>query len=156
MKWARENLFSGWVNTALTLSIAFLLFKAIPPLVDWAFLDAMWRPDPQACRAAKGACWGFIAEKHRFILFGTYPYEEHWRPAVATILLILLWVVSAIRIFWKPWLALVWLAGLACIGTLMWGGVFGLPYVENERWGGLILTLLLRPQGIIRMAGKAA
>ena len=25
----------------------------------------------------------------------------------------------------------------------MWGGVFGLPYVENERWGGLILTLLL-------------
>jgi general L-amino acid transport system permease protein len=148
MKWIRENLFSGRANTLLTLLIAFLLWKTVPPLVDWAFLDAVWRPDPQACRTTKGACWGFIAEKHRFILFGTYPYEEHWRPALATLLLILLWFVSAMRVFWKPWLALVWLAGLACIGTLMWGGVFGLPYVENERWGGLILTLLLATFGI--------
>jgi len=31
---------------------------------------------------------------------------------------------------------------------LMWGGVFGLPYVENERWGGLILTLLLSTFGV--------
>jgi hypothetical protein len=27
--------------------------------------------------------------------------------------------------------------GLAAIGVLMWGGVPGLPYVENGRWGGL-------------------
>jgi general L-amino acid transport system permease protein len=30
----------------------------------------------------------------------------------------------------------------------MWGGVLGLPYVENERWGGLILTLLLTTIGL--------
>jgi general L-amino acid transport system permease protein len=30
----------------------------------------------------------------------------------------------------------------------MWGGVLGLRYVENERWGGLILTLLLTTFGI--------
>jgi general L-amino acid transport system permease protein len=30
----------------------------------------------------------------------------------------------------------------------MWGGVLGLPYVENERWGGLMLTLLLATFGI--------
>ena len=30
----------------------------------------------------------------------------------------------------------------------MWGGVLGLPYVENERWGGLILTLLLSTFGV--------
>ena len=30
----------------------------------------------------------------------------------------------------------------------MWGGVFGLPYVENERWGGLILTLILASFGM--------
>jgi general L-amino acid transport system permease protein len=30
----------------------------------------------------------------------------------------------------------------------MWGGVLGLPYVENERWGGLILTLLLTTFGL--------
>ena len=41
-----------------------------------------------------------------------------------------------------------WLAGLALIAVLMWGGFLGLPYVENERWGGLILTLLLASFGI--------
>jgi general L-amino acid transport system permease protein len=30
----------------------------------------------------------------------------------------------------------------------MWGGVLGLPYVENERWGGLILTLMLATVGL--------
>src|SRR5260221_3439614 len=30
----------------------------------------------------------------------------------------------------------------------MWGGVVGLPYVENERWGGLVLTLLLATFGV--------
>jgi general L-amino acid transport system permease protein len=147
MKFLRENFFSSWLNGLLSLGIIFLLWKAVPPFIDWAFLDAVWRPDPKACREAKGACWGFVAEKHRFILFGTYPYEEHWRPALATVILVGLWIFSSLRIFWRPWLALVWLAGLAGIGTLMWGGVFGLPPVENERWGGLILTLLLATFG---------
>src|SRR4051812_9779188 len=101
MKFVRENFFSSWLNGLLTLAILFVLWKAVPPFVGWAFLDAVWRPDPNACREAKGACWGFVAEKHRFILFGTYPYEEHWRPAVATLILVGLWIFSAIRIFWR-------------------------------------------------------
>src|SRR5205809_4675148 len=50
--------------------------------------------------------------------------------------------------FWRRWLVLLWLAGLSVIGILMWGGVLGLPYVENQRWGGLILTLLLSSFGV--------
>jgi general L-amino acid transport system permease protein len=148
MKWLRENLFAGWASTALTLFLILVLWKTIPPFVDWAFASAVWRADPRACQDARGACWGFIAEKHRFILFGTYPFEQHWRPAAATILLVFLWGFSLVRAFWRWWLSLVWLGGLALIGVLMWGGVFGLPYVENERWGGLILTLLLTTFGI--------
>jgi general L-amino acid transport system permease protein len=136
------------INRALTILLALLLAAALLPFVQWAFIDAVWRPDPAACRAAHGACWGFIAEKHRFILFGTYPFEEQWRPALATVLLIGLWVFSSVGRFWRPWLALVWAAGLCAIGVLMWGGVPGLPYVENERWGGLILTLLLTTFGL--------
>src|SRR3546814_715068 len=30
----------------------------------------------------------------------------------------------------------------------MWGGVFGLSYVEDSRWGGLPLTLILSTFGI--------
>ncbi len=148
MRWLRDNLFGNWASTAFTLLLLYLLWKGLPPLIDWAFLDAVWRPDPQACRATEGACWGFIAEKHRFILFGTYPYEQHWRPGLASVILIGLWVFSAIRLFWRWWLLLVWLFGLLIIGGLMWGGAFGLPYVENERWGGLILTLLLSTFGV--------
>jgi general L-amino acid transport system permease protein len=148
MKWARENLFSGWSSTLLTVLVVVFLLKVIPQFIDWAFVNAIWRPDPRACQDAAGACWGFIAEKHRFILFGTYPFELHWRPAAATILLLLMWGLSLARFFWKWWLALIWLAGLMLIGILMWGGVFGLSYVENERWGGLILTLLLTTFGI--------
>jgi general L-amino acid transport system permease protein len=149
VRWLRENLFSSWPNTLLTLLVLFVLWRAVPPLIDWAFLDAVWRPDPVACRAGEGACWGFITEKHRFILFGTYPYEEHWRPAAATAILLALWAASGWRRLWRWWrLAPIWLVGLSSIGVLMWGGVFGLTYVENERWGGLILTLLLATFGL--------
>ena len=129
-------------NLLLLILIGYLGWK----FFDWALLRATWQPDPHACRAASGACWGFIVEKHRLIAFGTYPYEEHWRPALSSLLLVALWVVSAIDR--KPRLILVWATGLTLIGFLMWGGVFGLPYVENERWGGLILTLLLTTFGL--------
>jgi general L-amino acid transport system permease protein len=121
MRWLRENLFCGWVNSLLTLLLVFLAWKTLPAFIDWAFLEAVWRPEPKACAASEGACWGFVAAKHRFILFGTYPYAEHWRPALATAVLIGLWVFSLIRRFWRPWLALVWVGGLAVIGSLMWG-----------------------------------
>ncbi len=148
-RWLHANLFSNALNTMITLFLVYLLWQALPPLIDWAFVDAVWSaPDSKACRVARGACWAFIAEKHRFILFGTYPFEQHWRPALATVLLIALWGLSALRVCWKWWLPILWAGGLALIGVLMWGGVLGLTYVENERWGGLILTLLLTTFGI--------
>jgi general L-amino acid transport system permease protein len=151
MSWLRANLFNSWPNTLLTILALVLLWRLVPPLVDWGFLEAIWSaPDSRACRAAKGegACWAFVAEKHRFILFGTYPYEEHWRPALSILVMLALYVLSALRRFWRPALALVWLGGLALVGVLMWGGAFGLRYVENERWGGLMLTLLLATFGL--------
>lgn len=151
LEWVRANLFSSAPNTLLTLAALALLWKYLPPFFNWALVDAIWQaPNPAACREAKGtgACWAFIAEKHRFILFGTYPFEEHWRPAFAILVFLALYTVSALRRFWTRWLVLVWLAGLAMIGILMWGGALGLRFVENERWGGLVLTLLLATFGI--------
>jgi len=150
LSWARANLFSGWGNSLVTLVIVILLWKLALPFLDWALVKAVWwSPDAKACRAdGAGACWALIADKHRFMLFGTYPFEQQWRPALASLIFIALYVVSALRACWRPWLALVWLGGLAAIGLLMWGGIFGLPYVENERWGGLALTLLLATFGI--------
>ncbi|MDN3566197.1 amino acid ABC transporter permease [Paeniroseomonas aquatica] len=151
--WARANLFSGWISTAVTLVLAYFIIRWAIGFVDWAFVNAVWsvpNNQTQACRDARGvgACWAVITEKHRFILFGTYPYEEHWRPALCVLLFVALYVVSAMRRFWRPSLALVWVGVLTLIGLLMWGGVLGMPYVPQERWGGLVITLILATFGL--------
>ena len=149
MKWARENLFSSWPSALATIAILWLAWKLVPPFIDWALISAVWRaPAAGACREANGACWAFIGEKHRFMLFGTYPFEQHWRPALATAVLMSLWVFSSLKRSWNWWLPAIWAGGLCIIAVLMWGGVFGLAYVENERWGGLILTLILASFGM--------
>ncbi len=141
--WIRANLFADVRTSVSTLIIGGLLLWFLPQLVDWALWSAYWRPDAQACRAVEvGACWGVVAEKYRLIIFGRYPFDEQWRPLLATALMLGLLIVSCTRAFWKPWLALVWVVGLAVFFWLMLGG-WGLTRVETDRWGGLPLTLLL-------------
>jgi general L-amino acid transport system permease protein len=151
--WLRANLFSSWINTAVTLLVLYFVVRWAIGFIEWGIVNAVWSVEnnqTQVCRDMKGtgACWAVIAEKHRFILFGTYPFEEHWRPALCVLLFIGLYVVSAMRRFWRKELALVWIAVLTLIGVLMWGGVFGLPYVPQERWGGLPITLILATFGL--------
>jgi general L-amino acid transport system permease protein len=83
-----------------------------------------------------------VAEKYRLIIFGRYPFEEQWRPMVATLLMMALLIASCTRAFWRPWLALAWAVVLVLFFWLMLGG-FGLSRVETDRWGGLPLTILL-------------
>src|SRR6266478_3002029 len=110
--WLRANLFSSVSNTILTVLAVAFLAVTIPSVIRWALFDAVWTaPNSRACRGA-GACWAFIAEKWRFILFGTYPYEEHWRPLFVVLIFIALIVASCDRRLWGRELVLVWLAGL--------------------------------------------
>jgi general L-amino acid transport system permease protein len=155
--WARTNLFASWWSTAVTLVLAYLIVRWTLGFVEWAFINAVWsvpmqgnQPQTGACRDMKGvgACWAVIAEKHRFILFGTYPFEEHWRPALVCVLFVGLYIVSAMRRFWNWRLIPIWVGTLTAIGVLMWGGVFGLSYVPQERWGGLPITLILSTFGL--------
>ena len=153
LSWLRANLFSSWVSGAITLILLFLILRAFLGILQWGFLNAIWWvPDSQtqACRALRGvgACWAVVTEKHRFILFGTYPFEEQWRPALAILIFIGLFVVSAMRRFWRKELVLIWLGALTAIGVLMWGGVLGLSFVPQERWGGLAVTLILATFGL--------
>ena len=147
--WLRTNLFSSPFNTILTLAAAYLLAITIPRIIRWAFVDAIWKADSgRACRGG-GACWAFIAEKLRFILFGRYPYEEHWRPLFVVVIFIALILASCDHRLWGRRLALIWLAGLAAVGVLMWGGVLGMSYVETALWNGLPLTLILAVVGMV-------
>ena len=147
----RTRLFANRLSSVTTLALLYLAWTIVPPLFKWAFIDAVWAPEnPRRCREAigEGACWGFIAEKYRFILFGTYPAEEHWRPALVIVILIGLYVLTALRYLKLSRLIAAWLGGVGTIGVVMRGGLLGLGYVENERWGGLTLTLLLSTSGL--------
>src|SRR5258705_703338 len=151
--WLRANLFSSIPSTVISLLLIFLLAKASVSLVQWGFWNAIWTvPGNQtsACRAIRGlgACWAVIPEKFRFILFGTYPFDQQWRPALAILTFIALFFVSRRRSWWRKELLLVWVVALVVIGLLMWGGIFGLPYVSQDRWGGLPVTLILATFGL--------
>src|SRR5215469_12887639 len=105
-RWLRANLFSSITSTIITLLLLALLVKMIVGFVQWGILDAVWSVpgnNTSACRAALGigACWAVIPEKYRFILFGTYPFDQQWRPALAILVFIALFFVSTRRSFWR-------------------------------------------------------
>ena len=146
--WLRTNLFSTWYNSILTLVIFYILWQAIPPLIRWTFVDSLWTSTGNECQEIDGACWSSIPANIRFIMFGFYPYEEHWRPGTAVAILIGLLIYSQYRRNWKKSLLYIWIAGLVVMGVLMRGGVLGLSSVESTKWGGLPLTLLLSVFGL--------
>ena len=124
--------------------------RVLPRAVRWLFTGAVYAPDYEACRrlAYRAACWGFVAEKHRLILFGRYPYTEQWRPLAATALVVGALAMTAHPRCWRRWLLPGWAVVLSSFLLLMRGGVLGLSSVEPGLWGGLPLTVLLTLIGI--------
>ena len=153
LRWLRANLFSSITSSIITLLLLALIAKMLIGFVQWGILDAIWSVpgnNTAACRAARGigACWAVIPEKYRFILFGTYPFDQQWRPGLAVLLFIALFIVSSRRLFWRRELILIWAVALSLIALLMWGGALGLEFVSQERWGGLPVTLILATFGL--------
>jgi general L-amino acid transport system permease protein len=120
---------------------------------SWALVNAVWTlPDGNGsalCRAAqgRGACWAVIGERIRFIGLGSYPYGEQWRPALVCLLFVALYAAATVRVWWKPWFLVAWIAVTAAAVALLQGGIAGLVHVPSEAWGGLPLTFLLSTNG---------
>lgn len=112
-------------------------------LLDWLILSAAFTGGSAACRITSGACWPFIAENYRLILFGVYPPEEQWRMVLVLLLFGVLLIASFFRSLWNGRLVMIWLLGLCAIILSMAGGVFGLPSVATDKWSGLPLTIAL-------------
>ena len=162
--WIRKNLFDGWFNSILTLLVLALLIDVVPPFVQWALIDSHWLPSGAGCQKGPGACWSVISGNLRFIIFGFYPHDLQWRPLLAMIILVALLFYSRNRNHWRKSLLWSWVTGLVLMGTLLRGGVLGLPVVESTQWGGLPLTLLLAvfgltgayPLGVLLALGRAS
>jgi len=143
--WVRKNLLADWRSALTTVVLIGLALYLLPSLASWGLVQAVFGADANACQAARGngACWGVVTEKWRVIIFGRYPFEQQWRPEIATVVMVAALVLSCVRWFWKPWLAVMWVAVLALFFTLMGGGILGLAPVRTDLWGGLPLTVML-------------
>ena len=148
-RWAKKNLFSTKLNSLITLIIFYLTAKAGTSLFQWLVWDSVWIGDAATCRQAEGACVAFIIEKIRFIIFGFYPSEELWRPSLSmAIFFSLVWYSKELH-RWNLKLLRYWICGMITILILFRGNLFGLAHVENNKWGGLPLTLFLSFIGLI-------
>ena len=212
--WLRGNLFPDWFNSALTLVAILALFMIIPPIVNWALLDAHFAGDSRAAckpnvqivkdkvitqgelpdgstmeleatadrvvvpegvtpnvhwtrkliegtvRATgreyakveieqdviiEGACWVFIGIRYDQFIYGFYPKEERWRPTVVIgvgLLLIIYMLTDGMP--HRGRVAMFLLIPFPIIAFFMFsGGVLGMPHVDNAKWGGLVLTIII-------------
>ena len=148
----RERFFYSNQATGITVVSCFVLALIFWKLIDWAVLEAVFRADPNACYQAGGACWGFVTEKWRLIIFGRFPYDEQWRPAVATAAIVAMLCVTACPRFWNRRgsrvLAAGWAAAFAVFFGLMYGDFAGMQAVPTDSWGGLPLTVILTLLGV--------
>ena len=148
--WLKANLFSNWFNTLLTLFAIYLIWLIVPPLIQWAFIDATWSGSTRADCTSGGACWVFIQQRFGQFMYGFYPSELRWRVDAT------LWlaIVGAAPLFvpQMPRKAFYGLSFLVIYPVVAWcllhGSVFGLSVVPTSRWGGLMLTLVIAYVGI--------
>jgi general L-amino acid transport system permease protein len=140
--------FTGPLNILISLACLALLAWLVPPLLDWLVLSATWSGTAATCRENGGACWAFIREKFWFSVFGLYPYEERWRPALMLAILVAMVLASTQRRFWNRWLLLAWVVAAPGMLVLMAGGVLGLPPVATRLWGGLTITGVIAVYGL--------
>lgn len=144
----RQIFFPSLGNSLITLTCLALIGAALHPILNWTLFEATFSGNLATCRARPdGACWAFVDAKLRFMVFGFYPAEEHWRPGLAMVIAMAMLVASALPRFWRVGLLWAWAVALAAILILMYGGLFGLPIRETRQWGGLPLTLLLSTLG---------
>lgn len=137
VKWMRENLFSGWKNSLLSILSIYVLAKLLISIVPW-FWNSVWTAGSlNECRETLavldglnthgGACFAVISDRWLQLLFGFYPAESYWRP----ILVFVLMFVALAPILFSARLPkqMLWFSILfPFIGTwLLWGGSFWLP-----------------------------
>ena len=163
--WLRTNLFSSIGNSILTIIGIILALLVIVPLVQWAFINAVWdAPTRDACAAqTQGACWAFVKANFGQFVYGRYPDPERWRVNLFFVLMAIGIVPMAIPSapFKRLNLLYIFIIFPLVAVFLLYGGL-GLPVVETALWGGLSLTLVVSyvgmamslPLGILMALGR--
>jgi general L-amino acid transport system permease protein len=156
--WLRENLLSTPFNIVMTILIGLLVAWIIPPLLNFMIFDAVWTgADRDACREvvqnrAIGACWPFVWDRLAYFTYGSYPISERWRVDV-------FFAMLAIGVVWLLWLnaprrdlatGYFFVVLPICSFILLHGfPAIGLPTVDTNYWGGVLVTIVVSAVGIV-------
>ncbi len=92
--WLRTNLFSGWLNSIITVIALYFMYVVLSHMLPW-FVNGIWTADSLTeCREIRdsrgletAACFAVIKERWNQLLFGFYPQELYWRAVLALVLL---------------------------------------------------------------------
>ncbi|MGI9424633.1 MAG: hypothetical protein ACR2PA_15670, partial [Hyphomicrobiaceae bacterium] len=92
-----KRMFGTWYDTLITIACLALLAWLVPKIAGWGVVEAIWfEEDGDKCGPDAGACWAVIDARWRLILFGLYPFEEHWRSGFACAIVVLVVVLSCV------------------------------------------------------------
>ena len=160
--WLRINLFSNWFNTIVTLLVAYFLYQIIPWFLDWAIFSADFTHnykgeriiDRSFCsRVANpeeyhAACWSIIIVRFYQFIYGFYPVEQVWRVNVTYFLLAIALIPLLVeQLPYRKHLIKFTIIFPIIAFILLYGG-FGFEIVPTNKWGGLLVTLVLGVFGI--------
>ena len=143
----RKRAFSSPTDSVMSIVVFGVLAWLAWTLIDWAILRAVWSAenvDQCGKGTGAGACWAVIDARHRLILFGLYPFDQHWRSTLAAGAIIATVILSCFPSMWNAKrIVTLWVVGFASYYLLMEGSLLGLQQVTTDGWGGLSLTLFL-------------
>jgi general L-amino acid transport system permease protein len=162
--WVRRNLFNSIFNSVLTIVVLVLAGLVLSPLFRWAVTHATISGLTRAACTGDGACWTFIRVRFPVFIYGNYPSDQYWRADLAATLLAAFCIPvlrDGVRHRWL-WVLLLLIVFPTLAALLLWGGVFGLPYVDTSLWGGLMLDVIVSfvtvagslPLGILLALGR--
>ncbi|MGR3804957.1 amino acid ABC transporter permease [Marinibacterium profundimaris] len=132
-KWLRDNLFSGWANTLLTLVGIWAIYTILSGVLPW-ILNGVWNASSLTeCReilaGQTGACFAVLKDRWHQLLFGfQYPSELYWRPILAFFMMLV--AIAPVLFFDLPRKLLIFTALFPFIAYyLIWGGPLATPLV---------------------------
>ena len=159
--WLRMNLFSNWINSLISLFFLYVLIQFIPWILNWTIFAADFKynfngaeiTDRTMCSRVLdpengGACWAIIYVRFYQFMYGFYPRDEVWRVNLSYIML----AVAVVPLlfdkfpFRKHFLKFTYV--FPVIAFFLLNGGLGLESVSTNKWGGLLVTLVLGCTGI--------
>ena len=159
--WLRMNLFSNWINSLVSLFVLYILIQFIPWILNWTIFAADFKynfngaeiTDRTMCSRVLdpengGACWAIIYVRFYQFMYGFYPRDEVWRVNLSYTML----AVAVVPLlfdkfpFRKHFLKFTYV--FPVIAFFLLNGGLGLESVSTNKWGGLLVTLVLGCTGI--------